>query len=113
MPGRRGRDRMVPALTPTTPATAPSYAHPMADRDALERLLDEALAALPVYAVPRNDLAAAVAFYRERGQSITNDEMHSLIMLQDDPTELLAIAMHWTIVPAAPLAPMPPARRSR
>lgn len=65
--------------------------------DALERLLDDAVATMPVYAVPRNDLAAATAFYRARGRSITNDEMHVLIGLQDDPAELLAIAKRWKI----------------
>lgn len=82
----------------------------MVDRDALDRLLDEALATLVVYSVPRNDVPAAAAFYRARGRSITTDEMHSLIGLQDDPAELLAIAKRWKIVLAAST---PPARRSR
>lgn len=45
---------------------------------------------MTVYDLERNDLAAAKAFVRERGDALTVDEGQVLLMLQDDPTELRA-----------------------
>lgn len=50
-----------------------------------------------VTAVPRNDIAAATAFYESRGK-VTPEEMHILYMLQDDPRELERVAKSWNVV---------------
>lgn len=52
--------------------------------------------ATSVHSVPRNDLAAAREFYERQG-SITGDDMRTLVQLQDDPSEILAIAATWTV----------------
>lgn len=62
-------------------------------------LLDQA--ADSAFAVPRNDIPAAVAFYERRG-SITSDEGRTLLQLQDDPAELLNLMATWTVVEAKP-----------
>jgi hypothetical protein len=42
-----------------------------------------------VFTVPRNDIAAARAFYEAKGH-LTDDEVRVLIKLQDDPSDLRA-----------------------
>jgi hypothetical protein len=49
-----------------------------------------------VWQVPRNDIAAATAFYERRGY-VTSSEMHTLLMLQDDSSELRAVAATWDV----------------
>jgi hypothetical protein len=49
-----------------------------------------------VWQVPRNDVAAAAAFYESRGH-ISADEMRTLLMLQDDAAELRAVAVDWDV----------------
>ena len=48
-----------------------------------------------VWDIPRNDVAACVAFYRARKGKITAEEMSVMLRLQDDDTELLRIAEKW------------------
>lgn len=43
----------------------------------------------PIFKLKRNDLEAALAYYRERGDAITPEQMRALVTLQDDPTALL------------------------
>lgn len=88
---------MVPAV-----AKRPGYPPAVADDDEPGNLP----AALGVYAVPRNDVGAALAYHRARGISITADEVAVLLQLQDDPAELLAL-----IAPRPP--PTPRGRRDR
>ncbi len=47
-----------------------------------------------VYSLPRNDLAAARAWY-EANKPVDRDQVEVLCMLQDDPSELLAEAATW------------------
>lgn len=47
--------------------------------------------------IPRNDVAACVAYYQERGQ-IRADEARVMLKLQDDPTELREVMKDWTQV---------------
>lgn len=49
-----------------------------------------------VYAIDRNNLRAAVAYYEAQG-AITASELATLLQLQDDPAELLEISQNWTI----------------
>jgi hypothetical protein len=49
-----------------------------------------------VWQVPRNDLVAAAAFHDRRGY-VTSSEMHTLLLLQDDSSELRALAAAWTV----------------
>lgn len=49
-----------------------------------------------VFDIDRNDIAAAVAYYEATG-SVTGSELATLLQLQDDPRELLAIAENWNI----------------
>jgi hypothetical protein len=50
--------------------------------------------AASVWEIPRNDVAACVAFYRARGQ-VTPDEMSVMLRLQDDDAELMRTAADW------------------
>jgi len=43
-----------------------------------------------IYDLPRNDVPAVLAFLLGLGRTPTREEGQMLIMLQDDPTELLA-----------------------
>lgn len=47
-----------------------------------------------VWDLPRNDVAACVAFYRARG-AVTPEEMSVMLRLQDDDRELMRIAANW------------------
>lgn len=50
-------------------------------------------AAKTVWDLPRNDVQACVRFYESHG--VTSEEMAVMLRLQDDDTELLAIAADW------------------
>lgn len=52
---------------------------------------------MTVYQLPRNDVAACVAYYEARGQ-ITTDEAQVMAMLQDDPSALAAVSHGWRVV---------------
>lgn len=49
-----------------------------------------------VWDIPRNDVAACVAFYSARKGKITAEEMSVMLRLQDDDTELLELAESWS-----------------
>ena len=65
--------------------------------DKLQDLLDQVDPEASVFSVPRNDVAAALAFYERRG-SITGHEARVLLQLQDDPAELLNLMATWEVV---------------
>jgi hypothetical protein len=48
-----------------------------------------------VWDLPRNDVAACVAFYRAKGGKITAEEMQVMLRLQDDDTELMRVSVDW------------------
>ncbi len=58
------------------------------------------MAATNIYQVPRNDVAACMAYYEARGQ-ITTDEAQVMMMLQDDPVATAALreaSRGWRVV---------------
>lgn len=44
--------------------------------------------------IPRNNVAACIAYARKH-KGVTPDEAHVMVMLQDDPTELLKVMAKW------------------
>lgn len=48
--------------------------------------------------VPRNDLAAAEAYYLSRDRKITGDEWRVLFHLQDHPGGFERLARQWVVV---------------
>ena len=55
-----------------------------------------------VWDIDRNDIAACVEYHDANGA--TPDDIRTMIMLQDDPAELLAIIAGWKPASAAALA---------
>ena len=49
-----------------------------------------------VWDLPRNDVEACARYYKRRG-GVTADEMHVMLMLQDDPSELERVAADWKV----------------
>lgn len=47
--------------------------------------------------VPRNDLAAAQAYYESRGRRISPEAWHILFRLQDDSTEFEKLSADWNV----------------
>lgn len=47
-----------------------------------------------IYQIPRNDVAACIAYHDERG-GVTPDDLHVMFMLQDDPSELTRVSASW------------------
>jgi hypothetical protein len=47
-----------------------------------------------VWDIPRNDVAACVAYYKSRG-AVSGEELSVMLKLQDDDTELLELAQAW------------------
>lgn len=63
----------------------------------LENLLAQVNVETTVTAVPRNNIAAATAFY-EKNAPITSQQARVLLRLQDDPAELLNLMATWEVV---------------
>jgi hypothetical protein len=54
---------------------------------------------LSIADIQRNDLAAAEAYYKRRGRTLSADEYRILRGLQDDPAKFERLSRRWHVTP--------------